>query len=83
MFIDNRENAEKEARAALRGYKRAGAIPAKAAQWRREAARMAIAVARKWRAKGEMELAVKVAMVARGHLIIARAWDRAAAKEAK
>ena len=78
MFIDTRASAEHEAKAEIRRSRRAKYFPTKAAETRRKFAAMNLAVARDWRTRGEMATAVRVAMTARGHLIIARAWDREA-----
>lgn len=78
MMIDTRENALAEAKAEIRRARRAKFFPTKTADFRRDCARMVLSNARDWRDRGEMEKAVCVARVARGHLIIARAWDREA-----
>lgn len=80
MPIDTRAEAEKEAKAEIRRARRAKFFPTKAADFRRDCARMVLKNARDWRDRGEMGKAVYVARVARGHLIIARAWDREAAR---
>lgn len=77
-FINTRDNAEKEAKAEIRRARRAKRFPDKAAEFRRYLAQNNLTVAREWREKGEMDKAVLAARVARGQLIIARAWDREA-----
>jgi len=79
-IIDTRENALAEAKAEIRRARRAKYFPARAAETRREWAKNSLQVAKNWRDGGDMEKAVLVANVARGHLIIARAWDREAAR---
>lgn len=80
VFIDTRESAEKEAKADIRRARRAGFFPDRAAETRREMAKFSLKIARGWRESGELEKAVRVAKIARGHLIIARAWDQEATR---
>lgn len=79
-FIDTRNNAEKEAKALIRRARRDKFFPILAADTRRRMAQQNLKVARMWREQGEIETAVRVACTARGHLIIARAYDREAAR---
>lgn len=85
QFIDTRPNAlaefRKERRRALKGL---AATPADAfrahAEYRRAAAALILGSARSWRAKGNRKTALQCYKIARGHLIIARAWDREVSK---
>jgi hypothetical protein len=77
-IIDTRAKAEIEAVKEITQMRKTD--PKAGARWRRKGARFVIEMCRKFRDNGDMELAVRHAMVARSHLIIARAWDREAAK---
>lgn len=80
-IVDTRAKAEAEAAKEIARMRKTS--PKAGARWRRKAAAYVIKECRRFRANGEMEMAVRHAMVARSHLIIARAWDREAAKREK
>lgn len=81
QFIDTRPNAlaefRKEKRRAHKGLVGTPADAFRAhAEYRRAAAALILQSARKWRAEGNRQTALQCYKIARGHLIIARAWDR-------
>lgn len=80
QFIDTRAAAVKEGRNTIRSGKRSGAVPAIAAKARRQLAEFSKSVALRHRAEGRIVEAKFCLCIARGHLIIARMWDKEAAK---
>lgn len=82
QFIDTREAAIAEFKSDLRSAKRRGVeiVPAAAAAFRRNAGKMVLESARMWKGRGENDKALHCLKVARGHFIIARAYDRLGAK---
>lgn len=77
-IIDTRAKAEAEAIKEIAQMRKTK--PETGARWRRKAAQFVIEMCHQFRDSGNLELAARHAMVARSHLIIARAWDREAAK---
>jgi len=80
-IIASRVQAEQVAAEEIARKRRAS--PMAEARWRRKASKTVIAMCRRFRDTGSLEVAVRHAKVARCHLIIARAWEREAQRRAK